>query len=710
MKEIQVNRAEIAKKMIWNLLLSSGWALIIAVFFTGHLWQLHSIRQNMASLRIWVSLNRAFLLFFFLFFLGLHFILPVRKMYAWIFEKRWLIGFLLLLFLTANRYHGDSITYYNETIQPEAWEDDASVPVFGKTRAIRSDEYIVDTPSTLAAGYGEHPYGMYNEVMRGARTSNIAAGVYVGYVTLAKAPWELSYRILPREYAFSFCWYAKIILGFLMSIELFLLITKGNRMLSVTGAFLIVFSSFYLWWRFSIHLISAPGTVVCVHYFLNHDRFWKKLLFGMGTALCFGNFILNLYPAWQVPLGYVFLAIGIWCLHENWEKVKRLRLKEWMIIAGAVVLVVSFVVSYFYVASEYVEVINSTVYPGKRVNAGGFKLHKLFYYAQAPFYAYQDVGNASEAGVYFNLFPIPTIMAAYCFIKDKKKDWLTGGLLLVQIPMLIYVTVGFPEIVAKILLFSHSTPKRLVDVVGLMQVYFIVIILSRYKDTVKFPKIAAGIMGIVTAALSIWISSYNYPDYLSFVQKAVMFVIIAAASVCLMVSLGKKVYMIFLAGLIAVSLFTGIYVRPVIKGFDAIYSKPVAKEIQRIIADDRETKWITQGVVGLSAYTVACGAPTINSCNIYPNLKLWESLDPDKRYSKIYNRYAHVDVEFTNQKTSFELVWGDHIKVNLSYKDIEKTGATYLLCQGEIEPENNKYVEFDRVYGENGMSIYHIKY
>ena len=185
MKEWLTNRVDLAEKLIWNLLLSSSWALIIAVFFTGHLWQLNNIRQNMASLRIWVSLNRAFLLFFVLFFIGLHFILPVKKMYDRIFEKRWLVGILLLLFLTVNRYHGDSITYYNETIQPEAWEDDASVPIFGKTRAIRSDEYIVDTPSALAAGYGEHPYGARNEVMRGAETSNIAAGVYVGYMTLA---------------------------------------------------------------------------------------------------------------------------------------------------------------------------------------------------------------------------------------------------------------------------------------------------------------------------------------------------------------------------------------------------------------------------------------------------------------------------------------------------------------------------------------------
>lgn len=705
----KINKVYFLKKIILNFLLSASWALIIAVFFTGHFWQMNNIRQNVATLRIWISLNRAFLLFFVLFFVGLHFIFPVKKMYMWIFEKRWLIGFLILLFLTVNRYHGDSITFYNEIIQTSGG-DDSSVPIFGKTRGIRSDEFRVDTPSTLASGYGDYPYGKYNEIMRGTKTLNIVTGVYIGYVTLARAPWEFAYMMIPKEYAFSFCWYIHIILGFLVTIELFYIITKGNRLLSVAGAFLILFSSFYLWWSFSVYFISAPGTIVCIHYFLNNKSIWKKIILGIGTALCFSNFILNLYPAWQVPLGYMFLAVGIWCLHENWERIKKLQMKEWMVVLGILVLVASFVISYINVASEYIISINSTLYPGKRIDTGGFKLHKLFYYAQAPFYAYQDVGNSSEAGVYFSLFPVPTIMAIYCIIKERKKDWLTGGLLLVQIPMLIYVTIGFPKIIAKFTLFSHSTPKRLVDVVGLIQVYFIVLIMSHYKDNVKLPKIAAGIIGVVTAGVSIWISSYNYPNYMSVIQKIVMFGIIVMASICLMIDLKGKRQTVFLLGLIAISLYTGIYIRPVIKGFDAIYSKPVAKEIKRIVENDKEAKWISQGTVELSAFSIACGAPTVNSCNIYPNLELWKKLDPDDKYSEVYNRYAHVDVELTNQKTSFEIVYGDHIKVNLSYNDIEKTGATYLLYKGNQKPIKNEYVQFEKLYEENDISIYHMQY
>lgn len=698
------NRIDYIKKLIIDAVVSLICAILMAVIVTGHLWQIGNIGENLANLRVWTSLNRAYILFFIFFYMGLHFIFDVKKMYEYIFDKRWLVGAFLLLFLTVNQYHGDSISYYNEVIQP-GMGDDSAYPILGKIRPIRSDEYIVDTPSALASGYGEHPYGKYNEVMRGTKTLNVATGIYGGYVTLAMAPWKLSYLILPREYAFSFCWYAPIILGFLMSIELFYIITGKQKLLSVTGGFLVIFSAFYLWWGFSTYFVSAPGTVICVYYFLKTHEFWKKNLLGLGMAVCFSCFILNLYPAWQVPLGYMFLAVGIWVLHENWSEIKKMRLKEWLIIVGAILLVLSFVGAYYYVAKEYIEAVSSTVYPGKRISTGSYLLNKLFYYAQAPFYAYKEVGNASEAGVFFSLFPIPTIMAVYSFL--KKRDWLIGGLLLAQIPMLVYVTVGFPEVVAQLSLFSHTMAARTIDIIGLIQIYFIIIILSR-EETVKLPIPIAVILGVMTAGISVKISNNYFPGYLNTILKIGMLCVITGACVCLMIRLSEKMKLCFLLSLIGLSLFTGIYVRPVTKGLSAIYSKPVAKEIKEICENDEDAKWVAIGDA-LSAYSVACGAPTINSVNRYPNLKLWTKLDMKGEYEDVYNRYAHVDVQFTNEETSFELIYPDCMKLNLSYKDIRKTEVSYLLLAEEMDL-TNEYVQFDEVYKEDGIAIYAILY
>ncbi len=700
----------IVKKIVVLCICSLIVSVGVAFFLTGHFWDFTNIRNNLANLRIWTALNRAYILFFILVFGGLHFIIPVNQMYDWIFAKRWLLGIALLLFLTLNRYHGDSIEYYTNVIQPGT-STEASHPILGKTRNIRSDEFIVTTSSILAATYGESPYGKYNHIMRGTDTLNIINGVYLGYATLGYTPQELVYAVLPVEYAFSFCWWFPLIFGFLMSIEIFYIITGKKRLLSVTGAFMLIFSSFFLWWGFSLYFTSAPGVIVCIYYFLHSKEIWKKVLYGAATAICFSVFVTNLYPAWQVPLGYMFLAIGVWLLHDNWDKIKGLKKSDWMILGGTLLFMVSLVASYLFNISEYIELTAQTVYPGKRVDTGSFYVSKLFYCAQAPFYAYSNIENASEAGTFFGLFPIPTLVAAYCWIKKKKKDWLTGGLLLAQVPMLIYVTIGLPEIVAKLLLFSNSTIYRTNDIIGLMQIYFIMIILSTYENEKKVPVYAAIPTGILVAAMNIFVSNKNFPGYLGIYQKVIMFLVIASMSAGLMIVLKKKWETLLLGGFIVVSIFTGIAVRPVMKGFDAIYAKPVAGKIQEIREQEPEAKWLTTGGgIELSAYSAACGVATVNSVNTYPNLELWKKLDPNTRYEEIYNRFAHIKLEFTEEETSFELIQADYMIVRLSYKDIEKTGAEYLMSMGENFDVDNQYVKFEKIYGEDGISIYHLVY
>ncbi len=512
MKKIKV------KKIIVLCILSVILSLGAAFAWTVRFWEVSNIHTNLENFKVLTMINRAYIMFFGFAFCGMHFIFPVKKMYNWMFDKRWLIGIALLIFMTANQYHGVSIGFYNNVIQPEQGSELAA-PIIGRTRAIRSDEFVVVFPSTLASSYGENAFGKYNTIMRGEETLNATNGVYLGVSTIANAPQKLVYAILPVEYAFSFCWSFWLIFPFLITLELFYIITKKKRLLSTAGAFLVIFSSFNFWWGMPSQLLTAPGTIVSIYYFLQSKERWKKILLGIATAILFSMFVSNLYPAWQVPVGYMSLAIGVWVLHDNWDKIKALKKSDWLIIASAFALVVGLVFSYLNSISEYTEVITETAYPGKRVDTGSFYLSKLFYCAQAPFYAYKDVANPSEAGVFFSLFPIPTIMALFCWIKEKKKDWLTAGLLLVQIPMLLYVTVGFPENIAKLLLFSNSTVFRTIDIIGLIQIYFIMIVLGRYEKTKKLPLILAIPIGMLVSGINLYFSNRDYPGVSESVAK-----------------------------------------------------------------------------------------------------------------------------------------------------------------------------------------------
>ena len=84
-------------------------------------------------------------------------------------------------------------------------------------------------------------------------------------------------------------------------------------------------------------------------------------------------------------------------------------------------------------------------------------------------------------------------------------------------------------------------------------------------------------------------------------------------------------------------------------------------------------------------------------------------MDSSGQYNEVYNRYAHIDVEFTDNDTSMELVQADCMKINLSYKDIEKTEVKYIVAEQPLISENT-YVDFEQIYSEAGSYIYKVIY
>lgn len=658
-----------------------------------------------------ISLGRFFcqlqLIVCMVFFVGLHFVLNISQMYKNIFKKRWIVAGVVLLFLVVNKFHGESLAVYDSVIQPGVGNEYVE-PILGKERIIRSDDFVVETPNKMASII-DGKFGKYNNIARGTETLNSVNGIYVGYSTIGRSPFQFVYKILGGEYAYSFCWYAPIILCFMVAIEFFFILSKRNALVAMTGACLEILSSFYLWWGFPSFVLGAQASIVCVYYFINVQKLWKKILLGLGVAIAFANYVLSLYPAWIVPMGYVVLCFLVWIIYEQWNKIKVLKKGDWIIIIVMFIFAVSVIVSYFILNQEYMYAITNTLYPGKRICYGGYALDKLLLYSQSYLYAFREIGNPAEASVILNFFPIPTIVVFVEWIKEKKKDWLVGGLLLLSIVFLIYVTFGVPEFFAKITLLSTTTEKRLIDILAIIQLYFIVIILS---DSTKYvvSNVAGIIMSIVTAFISILSSKSIYPNFLSWKWMVVSFGLILIVGVTLSTRFGKTIQNGVCVGLITLSIICSFCIRPISKGFDAITSKPVSAEISKIVDNDGQGKWIAYGgSLYLPGFSIANGAPTINSTNTYPNLKLWKKLDKEKQYEEIYNRYTHVIIEFTDEDTSFELLYPDQMKVNLSYKDLKKTETKYVLTVEKLDI-NNSYVNFEEIYNEYGAYIYKINY
>lgn len=667
-----------SKKVLCAILFSICVSLLLAFYVPSNVWTLNSGIQ-IGGLRI--LLYRAFILFFVVFFLSLHLVYPVKKIYDFMFKYRWYIGVGLLLFVTLFKINGDSMAYYTMTIQGDK-VDALSYPIFGKIRTIRSDEFLVNNPGIFASVMNNPSFEKYNTILRGTDTLNIISGVYKGLAMIAYQPWKLIFTILPLENAFSFYFYFVPVFAFLFCMELFYILSK-NKLVAFTGATLTIFSSYFLWWGFPNYLLSGTATIIFFYKFINEKNIKKQIVFGLLMALSFSIFVCNLYPAWQVPVGYVYLVIGIWMIKENFVQIKSQSKVQWFIFFGSIGICILLVLNYFISTKEYIQIINQTVYPGKRVEYGSNEIGKLLCYAQSLFFPIKDMYNNSESGVFFCLFPLSTLLSLYYSIKSKKKDLLSILLLTVEIPMIIYTTIGLPPIVAKLLLFTHSTSVRMIDILGFVQVILIVRLLSFYKDEKHIKPIVGGIVAIAFACESVLICKYSFPDYLNKYWMILLFIMIFFLSFYLMTNYKGKGFKKFEILISLVSICSGLCVRPISIGLSSVYAKPAAQEIQKIVSKDPTSKWVTIGGIETPSFTVMCGAPTINFVNTYPNLKLWHTLDPDKKYEKIYNRYEHVKVLLTHEETSFELIQSDYITLNLSYKDIKKAKVKYVFTNGE---------------------------
>ncbi len=630
-----------------------------------------------------------------------------KKMAGFFYRYRWQAGIVAILFLTVNKIHGDSIAGYDIFVQPGTGSEFVD-PVFGEERLIRTDEWVSATGKGLSSRFLAEPFGKYNDLIRGTQTVN---PLYTGLGNLGGVGgnvFQIFYRLLGIEYGYYLEWNAAAVLTLLFTFEFFLILTKKKKLLSALGTALVVFSSFHLWWKIPSFLLYIHAIVVLFYYFFTTKDRRVKLLCAVLEPIAVANFVCMFYPAWQVPAAYMLLAFVVWMVHDNWDAVKSQKKEDWFLFGAALCICALLVVTYSSSISDKLEGMLTSVYPGARISTGGQGSLKLFYYFQGFAYPFADFGNASEAGTFCSLFPLPFLLGILYVVREKRRNWLICGLLGVGLVYLVYVYVGFPVWLSKLLLFSYSPTERAMDFVALTGVYLLILFASEKEGmswTVQWPLGLA--VSFAAVFLSLTVCRKLFPGYMIYVYMAVVLAVLSLMGMALVSRLDVRVSRGILLAVILFITAVGLQVRPLQRGLDAIDSKPLAKEIKRINEEDPGQKWIAASNSNiLAAYVLACGASTINSVNDYPNLELWNRLDEEKQYNEVYNRYAHVVVDFCEGDTSFELIQPDLFKLHLSYGDLELTGVKYIVSDYSIADDGG--APFEEIYGEAGAYVYRI--
>jgi len=543
-----------------------------------------------------------------------------------------------------------------------------------------------------------------------ARVSHLlsSSGTFFGFSGFALPRMWVMY-FLPVTFGTSFFFCSGLIMAFYFSFELcYILTRKTNKAIALVGASLIILSTYYMWWSFATYLFSAQAAVVLFYYLIHAKQPIFRAFFGFWTAIFGSYFVIQFYPAWQVPVGYVFLCILLYFLFEARSKFKEYKKVDILIFLGSFIFLVAVIGAFLYDSREYIMAITNTVYPGKRVVSGGASLRKLFNYVPALFYSFIETQNPSETSMMINFFPLPILLNIYYMIRTKKINPLATSLILISLIFSLYCAIPLPAWLTKVLMFSHSTPNRMVDIIALVQIFLLVIALTRY-DIEKQIKVLHAVL--LTAPVMIYtgyVASKTYKAVVGMPNIIIGCAVLGILIVMLMSFKKPIIIRITTAMIFLICAVTSLTILPISKSLDVVYSKPISIKIQAIVEADPDAKWLSLNSLVDSGFLVANGAPTINSVQVIPNFELWELLDSNGEHEDIYNRYAHLFVEISAEKTLPELKQDDLIVLKLNPADLEKTGAQYILSPTPVSDSEN--YKLTQLYAANGHFIYRIQY
>ena len=662
-----------------------------------------------------------------LFFAGSHFIFNIKELYNNIYKYRFYIAGIVLIYAVLMGYSGSSIGIYNDIIQPNNREIYYS-PIFGDSRTIRTDEWAVNAPSFVSqcVDPNGNNYSYYHDSLRGTKTEMFSQlnQPILDILSIGK-PFTLGALILGASRGYSFLWTASIIALLLVSFEFCMVISKNNKLASLLGMLLISFSASTQWWQCYNIFTWGMLAIVLFDKFMLTKKFSTKILCSIGIFISGISYIFYFYPTWQVPYGYIYLAVLIWVVIKNWKEYK-INEKDILLIIAIILAIGAILGIYFVKSADALKLITGTDYPGKRFETGGKEIKTIFSYVYSIVFPYKidTIGNPCELSSMISFYPIPMLIALIYLvrnIKTKKHFSFLIPMLIISIVYSIFMVFGVNEMFAKITLLYMTPAGRLAVPLGFSQILLIVYMLGNFtKEDIILKNEIIKKAGTVLASISIMYIALktdmnilqNHPMYIYICGLILVYGIYQIVNIN---EEKNKKRLIML--LIPVAILTGATVHPIQKGISVLTDKPVAKKTQEIVSQDKENNlWICDSTNFMTNnYLLASGAKIINSTNLYTNFDLYKTVlgeeksqKPEVRY--VYNRYSHINMEITEDKNDIELVQQDSIKISLTSEKIRELGVKYILTTRDLEQFDTEDVKYQKIYDEDGMIIYHVEY
>ena len=646
----------------------------------------------------------------------------LKQGFELIYKYRFVLSFLLLIMLVSFKISGSSMGCWKLFLG-----DGESGIRLGEPRVWRSDEWGTLTPLCFRQQYNTlGAYNRYSQTLGSILTDNM-----LGYgqpswdiLTLFR-PFYWGYLFFGSERGLSWFWCSRLIVLFLSWFELGMLITDGQKKLSVMLSICVSFAPFLQWW-FAINglvemLIYGACFVLGSNYLVSHAFNPRKIAVAVGMAVCAVGYVLTFYPTWMVPVAWGFVPLFLWVIiwKFNRKVLRRVDVMPWLLIfvitaAGLTILAVT---SWDVITAE----LNS-VYPGNAPSSsGGTGLWWMMKYPISLVSRFSMNELIVENSSIICFAPAGFILALWVIIKEKKKDPLLILLLGMNLFLAWYYCVGIPKWLAKILLLSFVNSNRGPQVLGFLRLTLFARAVALKEKAPKrwLAALAAVISSAVPMRLALGFTKYEPGglryEYFDTAEKIVVVWAILAVVFYLLYRARKSKYTMAVLGVCTVVLASSIWINPVAKGVPEITKSETMQQIRDLVKEDPQAIWLVVDMAYPATNIPAmAGADCLNTTQTYPQKTRWEMLDKEGEYEDIYNRYCHIRASL-GSKTMLELVSTDYVEVILSPEDLKKLNIRYIVSTNDFDEKiaagttnifTDSGIEFQKYYEGAQLSIY----
>lgn len=646
----------------------------------------------------------------------------------WFFPAVLLIPLLLL---TVFKISGSSIGIYNSFFYGSS-KQDANL-IVGQPRSIRSDEWLVASQQIAAQAASNFP--RENVDIGNGQDMTTLDVPYKEWSVLFK-PHNLVFFVLPFDFAFAFRWWA---FAYLLIVSAYLFIVTllpSRRLFAALTSVAFLFSPFVQWWYaygtfaslyFSLFIITA-GILL-----LRSPRLKAKLAWGFLIAYLLGCLFLVLYPPFQIVCGIIVLGLLIAFLVETSSSDKQALKQNILVALMAGILGISILGAFVITRLDVINTINSTAYPGQRIQlSGGYEVKHLFMGHLAPQHQSDEksqkydfkkegITNQSEAAGFLMVSTFLVIPSLAMLRGTRKtatsRDWPLLITCLLSLMLLAQLFINQFNVFAKLLLLDKVPHNRLLIGFGLLGIVHLTLFIrhqEKFKDF-KFSRVFVWIYVTVVLLLQLYLSHYaivNFPGFIG-APKALILSLILPISLYFLLT---RRYIMSAILLLLFSVASSIQVHPLYRGVDPLVENPLSTTIHRL-SSKQPGKWAAESII-LENMAAVNGAPSLSGVYAFPQENIWVKLDNGQEELESYNRYAHANFSFDRDQTqsvpsNISLISPDNfvIKTEACSSFIKLNAVRFIIALSPIKDSTGCLVLASKIdYSAMPLYIYELQY